>query len=161
MIRKTLLALAMLSVVGAAQASPYTFTGSFDTDPANIVITGLFDFDDSLVVADGDVNLSALSATFMGLSYALSDATDPYVTFENGMLTGPNALFALLGGDTLALQSFFGTSAFTYSTANGDALGTLTISAVPEPAALALSLAGLAAAALATTRRRRQTAIAV
>lgn len=161
MIRKTLLALAALSVFAAAQASPYTFSGSFDTDPSSPVITGSFNFDDGLVLGDGDFDLIALNVNFMGSSYALSDATDPYVTFESGMLTGPNGLFALVGGDTLALQSFFGTSAFTYSSANGDALGTLTISAVPEPTALALSLAGLGAVGLATARRRRQTTVGI
>jgi len=163
MIRKTLLALAALVLTGAAQASPFIFTGSFDTNPTNTVITGQFDFDDSLVAAgagDGPFVLSALSVNFMGQSYSLSGATDPYVQFEGGSMTGPNALFTLGGGNTLALQSFFGASAFTYSSGNVDMLGTLTISAVPEPASLALMLAGLGGVGYAATRRRRQTGAA-
>jgi len=158
MIRKTLLALAALVLAGAAQASPYTFTGSFDTDPSSPVITGLFNFDDSLVAAggsDGAFDLSSLSISFMGQAYSLSDATDPYVQFEAGSMTGPNALFGLGGGNTLALQSFFGSSNFTYSAGGVDTLGTLTISAVPEPSSWALAVVGLAVIGGMARRRQR------
>lgn len=156
MIRKTILALTALVLAGAAHASPYTFTGSFDTDPSSTVITGRFNFDDALVAAggsDGSFDLSALSISFMGQAYSLSDATDPYVQFEAGALTGPNAMFTLGSGKTLALQSFFGSSSFTYAVAGVDTLGTLTISAVPEPASLALLLTGLGVVGLVTRRR--------
>ena len=96
MTRKTILALAALTLAAAAQASPYTLTGSFDSAPSSTVITGLFNFDDSLVAAggsDGVFDLSALSISFMGQAFSLSDATDPYVQFEAGALIGPNALF--------------------------------------------------------------------
>ena len=90
MIRKSLLALAALTLTGAALAAPYTITGSFDADPAVNVLTGSFDFSDAQVAAggfDGAFDLTTLSFTFLGQSYTLAQATDAYVQFEGGSLT--------------------------------------------------------------------------
>lgn len=161
MIRKSLLALAALTLAGAAQASLYTVTGSFDADPGTEVLTGTLDFSDAEVAAggaDGAFALTALSFSFLGESFTLAGAFDPYVQFEGGTLTGPNASFTTSAGDTLALQSFFGVAGFTFSGANGDRLGTLSLApaatALPEPASLALALGGLGAAALGARRRK-------
>lgn len=157
MIRKTLLALAALTLVGAAQAATLNFSGSFDTAPATSVLSGSFSFDDAVVSAggfDGDFALTALSFSFQGQSYTLAAATDPYVKFEAGTLTGPNALFSTPGGGTLALQSFFGSSGFTYNIGGADQLGTLNVSAVPEPESYALMLAGLGLVGLMARRRK-------
>jgi hypothetical protein len=157
MIRKTLLALAALTLAAAAQAGTYAVSGSFDGDPT-IVLTGSFSFDDTQVAAggfDGAFDLTALSISFGGQTFSLAEAIDPYVQFEGGTLTGPNALFATNGGGELSLQSFFGSSNFTYAINGSDQLGTLALNAVPEPASLALLLAGLGAVSFAT--RRRQT----
>ncbi|MDC6695439.1 FxDxF family PEP-CTERM protein, partial [Leclercia adecarboxylata] len=78
----------------------------------------------------------------------------PYAQFDAGSLTGPNALFNTAGGGRLELQSFFGSSNFTYNIAGTDKLGTLTISAVPEPQTYALMLGGLAAVAFIARRRK-------
>jgi hypothetical protein len=160
MIRKTALAFAAaLSLAGAAHAGTYALTGSFDTAPAVNVLTGSFSFDDTQVAAggfDGTFDLTALTFSFQGQSYTLALATDPYVQFESGTLTGPNALFTTPGGGSLALQSFFGSSNFTYVAATGtEQLGTLSFSVatVPEPGTWALMLGGLGAAAL--VRRRK------
>lgn len=161
MIRKTALAFATaaLTLAGAAQAGTYTLTGSFDIDPATHVLTGSFDFDDAVVAtggADGAFDLTSLTFTFQGQTFTLAQATDPYVQFEGGTLTGPNALFTTAGGGTLSLQSFFGSSNFTYTANGSDALGTLsfTAAAVPEPASFALVLAGLGALGFAARRRQ-------
>ena len=160
MIRKSLLALAALTLAGAAQASLYTVTGSFDANASVDVLTGSFEFDDAEVAAggfDGPFTLTTLNFSFLGESFTLADATDPYVQFDGGTLTGPNGLFTTSSG-TLSLQSFFSSANFTFAPLRGDEqLGTLVISAantVPEPVSLALVLGGLGAAALGSRRRR-------
>jgi hypothetical protein len=159
MIRKSLLALAALTLAGAALASPHSITGSFDSNPGVTVLTGTFDFDDSQVAAggfDGAFDLSSLNFSFNGESFTLAQAApnSAYVQFDGGTLTGPNGFFTTAGGGSLELQSFFGSSNFTFSSARGDLLGTLTIAAVPEPASLALVLGGLAVVGAASRRRK-------
>lgn len=86
-------------------------------------------------------SLISLSLNFQGQSFTLAQASTayaPYAQFDAGSLTGPNALFNTAGGGRLELQSFFGSSNFTYNIAGTDKLGTLTISAVPEPQTYAL-----------------------
>ncbi|MFT7775270.1 PEP-CTERM sorting domain-containing protein [Roseateles sp.] len=157
MIRKSLLALAALAAAGAAHAATYSFTGSFDTDPATSVLTGTFSFDDVVVAAggsDGSFDLTSLTISFQGQTYTLAQATDPYVQFDGGQLTGPNALFTTPSGGELALQSFWGSSGFTYFVNSTSHIGTLNISAVPEPEGWALMLGGLGAVALIARRRK-------
>lgn len=161
MIRKTLLALAALTLAGAAQASLYTVTGSFDSNSSVDVLTGTFETDDAEVAAggfDGQFTLTSLNFSFLGESFTLADATDPYVQFDGGSITGPNGLFTTAGG-TLALQSFFGSSSFTFAPVTGtEQLGTLAVTAatrdLPEPASLALVLGSLGAVGLASRRRK-------
>lgn len=155
--KKSLLALAALSLAGLAQAATYNFSGSFDAQSGAPALSGQFSFDESLVAAaggDGQFALSALSLNFMGQSYSLAQAFDPYVQFEAGALVGPNASFQTANGGTLALQSFFGSSNFTYTLNGADSSGTLSISAVPEPSTWLMSLAGLAAVGAIARRRK-------
>lgn len=156
--KKSLLALAALSLASLAQAATYNFSGSFDAQSGAPALSGQFSFDESLVAAaggDGQFTLSALSLNFMGQSYSLAQAFDPYVQFEAGALVGPNASFQLANGSTLALQSFFGSSNFSYKPLNGlESGGALSISAVPEPSTWLMSLAGLAAVGAIARRRK-------
>lgn len=156
MIRKTTLALAALTLAGAAQAGTFYITGSLDDAPFT-ALTGTLSFDDAVVAAggfDGQFALTSLTFNFGGETFTLAQATDPYVQFEGGQITGPNALFSTQSGGTLALQSFFGSSNFTYSIGGNDHLGTLAISAVPEPEGWALMLGGLGAVSLIARRRK-------
>lgn len=157
MIRKSLLALAALTLAAAAQAATYSISGSFDSDPTTPVLTGSFSFDEAQVAAggfDGAFDLSDLTIHFGGETFTLLQAADPYVQFEGGLLTGPNALFTTSAGGQLSLQSFFGSSNFNYAINGSDIGGALTISAVPEPASLALMLGGLGAVMLVSRRRK-------
>ncbi len=160
MIRKSALALAAaLSLAASAHAGTYTLTGSFDAAPAVTVLTGSFSFDDAQVAAggfDGSFDLTALSFSFLGQTYTLTQSSSAYVQFEGGTLTGPNAVFATPADGALGLQSFFGSSNFTYSVNQMDQGGTLSFTAatVPEPASYALTLAGLTLLGLVGRRRK-------
>lgn len=162
MIRKSLLALAALTLAGAAQASLYNVTGSFDANPGVDVLTGTFDFDDALVAAggfDGQFDLTSLNFSFNGEAFTLAQAAlnSAYVQFDFGSITGPNGFFTTSDGSTLELQSFFGAANFTYVDARGEHGGTLNVTAaatVPEPASLALVLGSLAAVGVASRRRK-------
>ena len=165
MMRKSMLALVaftLAGLAGAAQASLYNVTGSFDANPGVDVLTGTFDFDDALVTAggaDGAFDLTALNFSFNGETFTLAQAAanSAYVQFDGGTLTGPNGFFSTSGGGSLELQSFFGSSNFTYVGARGEQLGTLALTpaaTVPEPASLALVLGSLAAVGFASRRRK-------
>lgn len=160
--KKSLLALAALSLAGLAQAATYNFSGHFDGQSGAPALTGQFSFDDSLVAAgggDGQFALSSLNLSFMGQSFTLAQAFDPYVQFEGGVLVGPNTSFQTATGGTLALQSFFGSANFSYSLNSVESSGTLSISAVPEPSTWLMSLAGLAAVGAIVRRRKAVAAV--
>ncbi len=157
MIRKTALTFAALTLACSAQAGTFSLTGSFDAAPGVNVLTGTFSFDDVVVANggfDGTFNLTALTLSFQGQTYTLAQAMDPYVQFEGGTLTGPNARFVTTTGGTLDLTSFFGASNFNYAAGGLDQGGTLTISAVPEPESYALMLGGLGLVGWMARRRK-------
>lgn len=165
--KKTLALTAAAVLLGAltlqtAQAASFNFIGnvSFSTGSPSLrgeAISGRFSYSDAaaaLAGFDGTAELLSLDVSFLGQTYHLGQAADPYAQFEDGVLVGPNAGFTN-GGTTLQLQSFFGGKGFTYTVGGFDSLGHLSISAVPEPSTWALGLAGLAVIG-ALARRRQQ-----
>ena len=171
-IRKALLALAALALTtGAVQASPvnYTFNGVIEdtTGTPSLVgsaFSGTFSFDDALLSNSTNfLNLTSLSVSFLGVSYTLGQASPgSAVNFLGGQVTGIDAYFS--SANQLTLTNGFGTPYLNYiSAAEIESNGSYTVSAVsavPEPAMLALSLGGLVALGLVTARRRRQMAAA-
>lgn len=162
--RKALLALAALALTaGAVQASPvnYTFSGVIeDTTGAPSLVgeafSGTFSFDDALLTSSTDfLDLTGLTVSFLGISYTLVDAAPgSVVDFFGGQVTGIDAYFG--AANQLTLTNGFGSPYLNYISAAGvESNGSLTVAAVPEPAMLALIVAGLGAAGFATTRRRK------
>ncbi len=155
------LALALAMASPAAMAATHQFSGVINFSAATPSLVGEaiaveFSYSDAaaaLAGADGSVDLLSLDVSFLGQTYHLGQAVDAYAQFEGGLLIGPNAGFAnVLGGD-LQLQSFFGSSGFTYSRDGLDSIGELSVSAVPEPSSWALSLVGILAIGAVVRRR--------
>lgn len=169
MIRKTLLALAALALTaGAAQASVvnYTFAGIFESGPVlGEAFSGSFSYNDQSVTGiDSElVDLGSLVFTALGHAYTANGASQ--AAFLNGDFVGIDASYSYAGGGLAFVDGVFDlASAYAAYQPTGSvgSFGSYTVTLVPEPAMLALSLAGLGAAGFATTsRRRRQAAAAV
>ena len=169
-IRNTLLALATSALtLGASQAAPmnYTFVGKTDAGSthANMDFSGTFSFDTASLVPDA---LTSLVFSYLGTHYTLAnaDAGSAFVDYDGlGGVVGFDAGFTLASG-SLTFSSVISSPSLIYSTLipfayDGGDFTVAAVSSVPEPTMLALSLAGLGAAGLATTRRRRQASAAV
>ncbi|MCV2360344.1 PEP-CTERM sorting domain-containing protein [Paucibacter sp. TC2R-5] len=161
---KTLALAAGLALASqAASAASFNFSGVVDFSPtaSKLVgefIAGQFSYDDQaalLAGPDGTVALQSLDLSFLGQTFHLAPGSDAYAQFEGGALVGPNAGFAGVAGGYLQLLSVWGSSGFSYSHHGADSLGSLTVSAVPEPSTWALSLVGLLGLG-ALARRRAQ-----
>lgn len=161
-------ALAAALLAGAAlpaAAADFLFSGSTDSGSLNpATFSGTFSYADPLAGFDGSVTLSAFSLSFAGQAYTLAGAdagTQPVAGFVAGSfvgidyqdtratLPGPRPQVLLTAGFTALDQAFF---SYDASGAGVEGFGSYTVSAVPEPAAAALWLAGLAL--LGSARRR-------
>ena len=175
-IRNTVLALAAsVLTLGAVQATPvnYTFTGLTDGGSSHpgSSFNGTFSYDTADLVSGQDfVNLSSLSFTFFGdlftLDMAVPDASgNPFAVADLdalGAVVGLDTVFSFGAGVVETTLSYgFGSPFLSYVNQDSGqqefadlSFSPVLANTVPEPAALALGLVGLAAAGLVSQRRR-------
>ena len=161
----TLLASAALS----SQAALITFSGTASFGPlAGSPYSGSFSYTDPGAFFDGTVLLDSFNLSFAGQSYTLGSADQaPLAYLAGGQFFGVDYLDAdstdLATRPIVEMQADFFTGditlqGFSYlvqvagSDVLGQGFGTTVFASVPEPATVALLLAGLG---LAATRRRR------
>lgn len=153
---------ALLLASAAAQAADFSFAGVTDSGPlAGVTFSGQFAYDTSGVLPgfDGSIDLDFFSMSFAGQTYTLAGA-DAAVTadFVAGAFVGLSYLDtdSAATRPAVALVSGYGTldeAYLAYESAGGlGGYGSYAVTAVPEPASVALLLAGLGL--LAATRRR-------
>ena len=152
---KPLVAACLLACASlGAQAATFNFSGVTDSGPnIGVAYSGSFSFADPAPFFNDSVDLDAFSLDFMGETYTLADADfTPLAWFGFGDFLGVDYFssgpgrpeVALLAGFSDVSEALF---SYTVNSATGgpqQGLGSLAFVAVPEPASLALALAGLA-----------------
>lgn len=149
-------ALTGLLAAQTAAAADFTFDGVVDSGPlAGQAFSGVFGFDEAGVTPglDGDLPLTHFALSLGGTSFSLASADAPaWASFAGGVFVGlayvdtdsPSAgaalQVALVPGFAVLDEAYL-----AYETADALAgFGSYGVSPVPEPAAAALWLAGLA-----------------
>jgi hypothetical protein len=156
---------ALLLCSAAAQAASFTLAGATDSGPLpGISFTGFFSYSDIGLPTDGEVALTSFSLSFAGQSYTLASATDtPTAVFAGGSFIGLSYVDDASADTSVRPQVSFTPGFFdlsdaylAYVGAGGQGgFGSYTVSAVPEPAALALWLSGFALLGAVGARRKR------
>ena len=147
---KPLVAACLLACASlGAQAATFNFSGVTDSGPnIGVAYSGSFSFADPAPFFNDSVDLDAFSLDFMGETYTLADADfTPLAWFAFGNFLGVDYFSSGPGRPEVALVAgFFDLSEalFSYTVSGDQGLGSLAFVAVPEPASLALALAGLA-----------------
>lgn len=164
-LRSTVLALALLAGIPAAQAATQTwnFNGTLDSGHfSGQNYGGTFSFDDVALtgVADEWLTVGNLSLSFLGSSYTQANATvgsTPEVSFYDGVFLGLS-YSAGTTGDGFTFTPGYSTSgdAFvSYDTPAGSSgAGSVIYAPVPEPETYAMLLAGLGLLGMMGRRRK-------
>jgi hypothetical protein len=161
------LALATLLAAGPATAADSVFALNGSTDSVGplpaLAFQGQFAYDASAATGSftGDIPLSSFTLHFAGQVYSLATADSaPVAAFADGQFLGIGYVdadasdsatrphLALVAGFT----SFADEAYLGYEVAGLGGMGSYSISAVPEPASLALLLAGCAVIGLRARR---------
>ncbi len=173
--RKTFLSLAasaaLLLAPALSSAASYTFSGTLDDGPlAGATFAGSFEFDAGSVTPEfeGDQALTRFSMLLSGQSYTLASADAPAVAvFYAGSFLGLSYVdedaedlsvrpaVSLVPGYTDIGEAFLSYSQSLAPDAGPSGFGSLSVTAVPEPAAVLLMLAGLGVVGGSVRRARR------
>ena len=171
--RRVLAALLLATGAATAQAASFSFAGLTDSGPlTGLAFSGSFSYEAPAAGFDGSVDLQAFALDFAGQQYGLATAdagTTPVAAFAAGSFIGFDfqdtaSLDLDLRPQVQFTAGFFDLGQAFFSYVGRDTAGNTlqgfgsysvnaVASAVPEPAGLALALAGLGA--LAVLRRRR------
>jgi hypothetical protein len=153
---------ALLLCSAAAQAATFSISGSTDNlgPLPNTNFSGLFSY--SGLPIGGEVNLDSFSLSFAGQSYTLASATvTPTAVFDGVTFVGLSYIddtaatalrpqITFTPGYSALSEAYLG-----YVDSGGlGGFGSYSISAVPEPATLALWLGGVALLGAVHQRRR-------
>jgi len=165
------LALAALLLAGPASAADSVFALNGSTDsvgplPAQ-AFQGQFAYDAGAAMGSftGDILLSSFTLHFAGQVYSLASADSaPVAAFADGQFLGIGYVDADASdsvtrphlGLVPGFTNFADEAYLAYEVAGLGGFGNYSISAVPEPASLALLLAGLGLVGTACRGRRRQ-----
>lgn len=148
---------------GAAHAATvaYTFEVNVDSGPrSGSLFTGGFGYDDAGLVGNGEeyLALDDFAFHFEGGLFTLADDLFAEAAFFDGVLLGISYNVTLPDYSLSFVPGFLepGEAFFAYELpGEGAGFGSLTVSAVPVPAALPLLLSGAGALGLLGHRRRR------
>lgn len=169
-IHSAALALSLAALAAPAQAEDFTFEGQLADGPlAGLFFSGSFSVDISGVTPsfEGELPLSAFTMTLGTQTYTLASADlTPTAAFVDGLFAGlayldadstdlglrPNIAF-VPGFDSFA-GAFLAYVTLPDATGASAGFGDYTVAVVPEPASIALWLAGLAG--VGAVARRRQ-----
>jgi len=164
--RQTVLVAALALASLQVHAATYVFTGQLETGPlAGQGFSGGFSYEDQLLAGVGSeyLNLTSWALNVLGQAYSADTViASPQAAFWDGQFVGLNATFTSGPYAVTFADGFvdFGGAYLGYSTPAGEGFGSYAVSAVPEPAALSLSVLGLAALGLIARRRRQALASA-